>query len=142
MQYLSFSIISIELEAEHRIFMRETISRTDKGQPRPKYIFNKMCVVMPYFITFLKLVSVLIQAICIPQCVSYRYNSLSNTKFLHNTSVCINPDTTLYVFLRYLSFKIELTAIPQYVSIQIQYSLYFLVYIYISTHQETITLIL
>ena len=32
------------------IFVTETISRTDKGQPRPKYIFNK-CGTNIYFFT-------------------------------------------------------------------------------------------
>ena len=116
MQYLSFSIISIELEAEHRIFMRETISRTDKGQPRPKYIFNKMCVVMPYFITFLKLVSVLIQAICIPQCVSYRYNSLSNTRFLILQSVSTRIRRSIYSLGIYLSRQNSLQYLSMYQS--------------------------
>ena len=32
------------------IFVTETISRTDEGQPRPKYIFNK-CETNIYFFT-------------------------------------------------------------------------------------------
>ena len=32
------------------IFVTETISRTDQGQPRPKYIFNK-CETNIYFFT-------------------------------------------------------------------------------------------
>ena len=32
------------------IFVTETISRTDEGQPRPKYIFNK-CGTKIYFFT-------------------------------------------------------------------------------------------
>ena len=32
------------------IFVTETISRTDEGQPRPKYIFNK-CGTNIYFFT-------------------------------------------------------------------------------------------
>ena len=37
--------------------------------------------------------------LCIPKYLSFRYNSLSNLMFSNNTSVCINPNTTLSVFL-------------------------------------------
>ena len=36
------SILSVQFISLFFIFMTEAISRTDEGEPRPKYIFNKM----------------------------------------------------------------------------------------------------
>ena len=52
---------------------------------------------------FLSLYQSRYNTLCILKYISFRYNSLSNLMFSNNTSVCINPDTTLSALSIYRS---------------------------------------